>query len=68
MKLTIDDKKKLAALLEKEREWLRREFDFYVSEGKHKRSHPLNDPTNPPLDFYDEKDDPLAFLDFFRKR
>ena len=68
MMLTIDDKKKLAALLEKEREWLRKEYDFYVANGKCKRSHPLKDPGNLPLDFYDETDDPLLFLDSFRNR
>lgn len=66
MKLTIDDKKKLLALLEKEREWLRKEYDFYVANGKCKRSHPLNDPDNPPMDFYDDADDPIAFLESFR--
>lgn len=68
MKLTLHDKKELKRRYEKEVQWLRDSFDFYVADSKGDRSHPLNDPENPPMPFYDAKDDPLAFMDFLRQR
>jgi hypothetical protein len=68
MNLTIEDKKKLAGLYKKQNKWLRDEFNFYIANGKGESSHPLDDPDNPPMSFYDDEDDPLEFIDFLRQR